>query len=249
MPTLKIPDGELYYEVHGSGYPMMIFAPGGLRSELAFWRHSPSNPSVSAVWMDPMTVLGEKYRVIAMDQRNAGRSCTRIDASDDWHTYAGDHLALADRLGLHRFHVMGGCIGASFCLTLCELAPNRVSAAVLQNPIGHADNREVFRNLVQNWAEGIRKKRPEVDERILNRFGQNMFGGDFVFSVSREFVRLCTIPMLVMPGDDPPYPKVIGQEIAELAPNNEVLREWKGPDYLQSAIDRVTQFLDRHTLQ
>ena len=144
---------------------------------------------------------------------------------------------------------MGGCIGASFCLTLCELAPNRVSAAVLQNPIGHADNREVFRNLAQKWAEGIRQERPEIDERILNRFGQNMFGGDFVFSVSREFVRLCTIPMLAMPGDDPPHPRVIGEEIAELAPNNEVSREWKGSDYLQTAIDRVTQFLDRHTSQ
>ncbi len=33
MPTLKIPDGEIYYEVHGSGFPLMIFAPGGLRSE------------------------------------------------------------------------------------------------------------------------------------------------------------------------------------------------------------------------
>jgi len=249
MPTLKVPDGEIYYEVHGSGYPLMIFAPGGLRSELSFWRHSPSNPSAPAVWMDPMTVLGRRYRVVAMDQRNAGRSRTRIDASDDWHTYAGDHLALADHLGVDRFHVMGGCIGASFCLTLCELASRRISAAVLQNPIGHADNRDIFHNLVQTWAKGIREERPDIDERILNRFGDNMFGGDFVFSVSREFVRLCTIPMLVMPGDDPPYPKVIGQEIAELAPNNEVLREWKGPDYLQSAIDRVTQFLDRHTLQ
>src|SRR5216683_262342 len=74
MPTLKIPDGEIYYEVHGSGYPLMIFAPGGLRSELAFWRHSPSNPSAPAVWMDPMTALGGQYRVVAMDQRNAGRS-------------------------------------------------------------------------------------------------------------------------------------------------------------------------------
>ena len=44
MPTLKVPDGEIHYEVHGSGYPLMIFAPGGLRSELAFWRHSPSDP-------------------------------------------------------------------------------------------------------------------------------------------------------------------------------------------------------------
>jgi pimeloyl-ACP methyl ester carboxylesterase len=246
MPTLKVPDGEIYYELHRSGYPLMIFAPGGLRSELAFWRHSP-NAAAPAVWMDPIAVLGKKYRVVAMDQRNAGRSRTRIDATDDWHTYAGDHLALADHLGLDRFHVMGGCIGASFCLTLCELAPNRITAAVLQNPIGYADNRDVFHNLVQNWAKGIREKRPEIGEGTLNKFGGNMFGGDFVFSVTREFVRQCKTPLLVMPGDDPPHPKVIGEEIAELAPNVEVLREWKGLEHLQTAIDRVSQFLDRHT--
>ncbi len=249
MPTLKVPDGEIYYEVHGSGYPLMIFAPGGLRSELGFWRHSPSNPSAPAVWMDPIAVLGGKYRVVAMDQRNAGRARTRIDATDDWHTYAGDHLALADHLGLDRFHVIGGCIGASFCLTLCELAPNRISAAVLQNPIGHADNRDVFHNLLQTWARGLREERPEIDECILNKFGGDMFGSDFVFSVTREFVRQCKTPLLVMPGDDPPHPKVIGEEIADLAPNVEVLWQWKGPEHLQTAIDRVTQFLDRHTPQ
>jgi len=194
-------------------------------------------------------VLGRRYRVVAMDQRNAGRSRTRIDASDDWHTYAGDHLALADHLGVDRFHVMGGCIGASFCLTLCELASRRISAAVLQNPIGHADNRDIFHNLVQTWAKGIREERPDIDERILNRFGDNMFGGDFVFSVSREFVRQCSVPILVMPGDDPPHPKVIAEEIAELAPNMEMLRQWKGPDHLQTAIERVTQFLKSHTSQ
>jgi len=249
MPTLKVPDGEIYYEVHGCGYPLMIFAPGGLRSEVSFWRHSPSSPSAPAVWMDPMAVLGKKYRVVAMDQRNAGRSRTRIDATDDWHTYAGDHLALADQLGLDRFHLMGGCIGASFCLTLCELAPNRISAAILQNPIGHADNRAVFHNLVQTWAKGIREERPEIDEGTLRRFGQTMFGGDFVFSVTREFVRQCKIPMLVMPGDDPPHPEVIGEEIAELAPNVEVLRQWRGPEHLHTAIDRVAQFLDQDTLR
>ena len=42
MPTLKIPDGEIYYEVHGSGFPLMIFAPGGLRSELRWPSPPPS---------------------------------------------------------------------------------------------------------------------------------------------------------------------------------------------------------------
>ena len=239
MPTLNIRDGEIYYEVHGSGFPLIIFAPGGLRSELAFWRHSPSNPSAPAVWMNPMAVFGKKYRVVAMDQRNAGRSRAPIFASDDWHVYASDHLALADHLRLDRFHVMGGCIGASFCLTLCELAPSRVTSAVLQNPIGHANNRDVFANLLQTWAKGIREQHPEVDEHVLNNFGDNMFGG--------EFVRECKTPLLVMPGDDPPHPAVIGEEIVELAPNAEALREWKSPEHLQAAIDRVSEFLERHT--
>ena len=138
-----------------------------------------------------MDVLSKKYRVVAIDQRNAGRSRTRIDATDDWHIYAADHLALAEHLGLDRFHVMGGCIGSSFCLTLCELAPSRITSAVLQNPIGHADNRDVFANLVQTWSRGIGEARREIDEHTLNRLGDNMFGGDFVFSVSREFVRQC----------------------------------------------------------
>jgi hypothetical protein len=41
-----------------------------------------------------------------------------------------------------------------------------------------------------------------------------MFGGDFVSSITHEFVRQCKIPMLVMPGDDLPHPKAIGEEIA-----------------------------------
>ena len=45
MPFFKRPDAEIYYEVHGSGFPLLLFAPGGLRSQLDYWRYSPSNPS------------------------------------------------------------------------------------------------------------------------------------------------------------------------------------------------------------
>jgi hypothetical protein len=68
-----------------------------------------------------------------------------------------------------------------------------------------------------------------------------------VFSVNREFVRQCKTPLLVMPGDDPPHPQAIGEEIIELAPNAEALRHWKGPEHLQAAIERVSTFLERHT--
>jgi hypothetical protein len=40
---------------------------------------------------------------------------------------------------------------------------------------------------------------------------------------------------------------VIGEEIIELAPNVEALRQWKGPEYRETATERVSAFLGRHT--
>jgi pimeloyl-ACP methyl ester carboxylesterase len=155
MPVFKRPDAEIYYEVHGSGYPLLLFAPGGLRSQLAFWRHSPSDPAPPPPWMNPMVDLAGRFTVVGMDQRNAGRSWGAVTATHGWHTYAGDHLALMDHLGHRRFHVMGGCIGASYCLALSELAPERVTAAVLQNPIGLHDNRDTWDDAVAGFAKTV----------------------------------------------------------------------------------------------
>ena len=247
MPMLKTADAEIYYEEHGAGFPLLIFAPGGLRSELAFWHSSPSSPGAAPPWMNPMADLAGKFRVVAMDQRNAGKSTGTVAAAHGWDTYARDHLALMDHLGIERAHVMGGCIGASFCLKLCQMAPQRIAAAVLQNPIGHDNNRAVFANLVKTWVDGLKAKGRPLDESVVASFGRNMFAGDFVFSVSRDFVRGCTIPMLLMPGDDAPHPAAVAAEIGRLAPNLETMQAWKGPEHLKAAIARVRDFLERHT--
>src|SRR2546421_733864 len=118
MPVFTRPDAEIYYEVHGSGFPLLLFAPGGLRSQLDYWRQSPSNPSAPPPWMNPMADLSSRFTVIGMDQRNAGASHGAVTSTHGWHTYASDHLALMDHLGHRRFHVMGGCIGGSFGFTL-----------------------------------------------------------------------------------------------------------------------------------
>jgi hypothetical protein len=51
MPVFTRPDAEIYSDVHGSGHPLLRFAPGGLRSQLDFWRQSPSNPGAPTPWM------------------------------------------------------------------------------------------------------------------------------------------------------------------------------------------------------
>jgi pimeloyl-ACP methyl ester carboxylesterase len=248
MPIFKRPEAEIHYEVHGSGHPLLLFAPGGLKSQLEFWRRSPSNPSAPPAWMNPMADLASHFTVIGMDQRNAGQSKGSVRSTHGWHTYASDHLALMDHLGHGRFHVMGGCIGASYCLSLAELAPERVTAAVLQNPIGLHENRKTWDDAVDGFAKTVLERDPALTRDIVDRFGHNMFGGDFVFSVSREFVRDCATPLYLQPGSDTPHPAETSAEIVRLTPPSlEVQKDWRGPDHLVESIRRVAEFLTHNT--
>ncbi|HVB81044.1 MAG TPA: alpha/beta hydrolase [Candidatus Binataceae bacterium] len=229
---------SLYYEEYGSGYPLLLFAPGGMRSSIEFWRRSP---------FDPTAELAQDFRVIAMDQRNAGRSRAPIGAADGWETYAADHLALLDHLGARSAHVLGGCIGSSYCLGLIKLAPERVSAAVLQNPIGLSpENRTAFHQMFDGWASELGKARPELNEATLGAFRARMYDGDFVFSVSRDFLRACRTPMLVLAGNDLYHPAPIAEEIARLAPDCELIVKWQTPDATPAAVARVRSFLKAH---
>jgi hypothetical protein len=66
-----------------------------------------------------------------------------------------------------------------------------------------------------------------------------------VFSVTRDFVKNCKTPLLLQPGTDKPHPARTSEEIAALAPNIEVQKDWRGPEFLDESIRRVHAFLDR----
>jgi pimeloyl-ACP methyl ester carboxylesterase len=247
MPTFTREDASLWYDVIGGGFPVLLFAPGGMRSRDEMW-HSPAG-GPQRVWHDWTKVLPEAgYRVVTMDQRNAGRSRTPIAGADGWHSYAADHLALMDHLGIERFHVLGGCIGASFCLRLCQDAPDRVAAAVLQNPIGlNPEAPAYFPEGFAEWAKEQCAARPDLDPAAVAQFGRNMWSGDFVYAVDRKFVRRCAAPCIVLPGSDKPHPAVTGDELRQLLPNAEYLKDWKGPAHLAEQKSRVLVFLAKHT--
>ncbi len=183
-----------------------------------------------------------------MDQRNAGKSKGVIEANHDWNTYAHDQLALLKHLGVTACHTLGGCIGSSFCLKLIEMGGARTSAAVLQNPIGlNPEFPTYFPEGFADWTEEQVKARPDLDRAALASFGRRLWSGDFVFSVPRDFARHCATPCLVLPGNDKPHPAVTGLELAKLLPNNEMLRDWKGPDHIEAQRRTVLAFLAKHT--
>jgi pimeloyl-ACP methyl ester carboxylesterase len=240
MPIFDAGDGvRLHYEQYGEGFPLLLLAPGGMRSTAATWERAP--------W-HPIRELAPEYRVIAMDQRNAGASTAPVRATDGWEAYTADQIRLLDHLGIERCHVLGGCIGGSFCLGLMKAAPERVVAAVLQQPIGLSNtNRDVFYALFDDWRDALDADRTRASMDAWSAFRERMYGGDFVFNVSREWVQHCEHPMLVLMGNDVYHPSETSRQIAALAPRGELVERWKEPPALAGAVSRVREFLRSHT--
>lgn len=126
MAEITRPDGaRIYYEVRGSGFPLFLFAPGGINSQVTFWERSAINPFDFA----------DEFMVIGMDQRNAERSPGPLRAPT-WAEHVADQLAVLDAVGVGRTLLWGGCIGVAFVMRFIEEAPGRVAAGVGHDPVG-----------------------------------------------------------------------------------------------------------------
>ncbi len=238
MPSFERDEIVIHYLERGAGFPVLLFAPGGMRSASGYWKASPWNP---------VAELEDRFRVLAMDQRNAGKSTAPVRADDGWHTYTSDHVALLDHLEIEQCHVIGGCIGGPYCLGLMQAAPERIASAVLQQPIGSSGNRQAFYDMFDSWAQDIAEAHPEATDETWRAFRSRLYDGDFVFNVDRDFVRSCTIPMLVLMGNDLYHPEVTSREIAALAPNAELIEHWNDPDVIPDTVAKVRAFLAAHT--
>jgi len=238
VPLVRVGEATLAYEERGSGFPVLVVAPGGMRSAAELWARAPWNP---------LAHLSDRFRVIAMDQRNAGNSVGPVRPGDGWHTFTADQLGLLDALAIERFHYLGMCIGGSYGLGLIQAAPARVASAVLLQPIGLDQNRDAFFEIFDSWAADLRDQRPDITDDALASLRHAMFGGDFVFNLSRQFVSRCPVPLLVLMGNDRHHPESISREIAASAPDARLIEHWKEPQNREAAKASVIDFLVRHT--
>jgi pimeloyl-ACP methyl ester carboxylesterase len=241
MPTVEHRGATIYFEEYGQGFPVLTFAPAGLQSIIDVW----SGPAAP---VNPITEFAASYRVIAMDQRNAGgRSRAPITARDGWHSYTADHVALLDHLRIERCHLYGQCIGGSFIMSLLKAQPQRIASAVLAQPIGRVGPMKPGRAArFDAWAKTL-GDHPEVTEPVLDALYQSLYGPGFVYSVDRAFVSSCRTPCLVLAGNDEAHPLAISEELATRLPDAELIPEWKTGAALDSARARIKAFLAKHT--
>jgi pimeloyl-ACP methyl ester carboxylesterase len=241
MPSFEHDGARLYYEEYGQGFPILTFAPAGLASVIKVW----SEPSAP---INPITEFAGNFRVIAMDQRNAGgQSRAPITAQDGWDSYTADHIALLDHLRIDRCHLYGQCIGGSFILNLLKQQPERVAAAILAQPIGRVGPMPQARTArFEAWAASL-NDHSEATPEVLDAFYRNLYGAGFVYCVDRDFVRTVRTPCLVLAGNDEAHPYAIAEELDKLLPDSEFIAEWKTGAALETARARVKEFLLKHT--
>ena len=237
---------RIRYEEAGSGFPLLLIAGGGLNSTIAGLKRG-----------DPFHAIDEfkgEYRCVASDLRNAtgGYSSGPLEIDRPWDSYTDDHLGVMDHLRIDKFMVMGFCIGGPFIWNLLKRAPDRIVAAVLAQPSGsRPEMRDLFyENNIKGWAPELIKRRTEVTMATADRFLTKMYrtNPDFVFTVTRDFVRNCQTPLLILPDDIPAHPYAVAMECAMLAPKAEVsMFPWKEPkERIPLAVRQIRSFLRAH---
>jgi pimeloyl-ACP methyl ester carboxylesterase len=240
MPIIHNGNATIYYEVHGSGFPILTFAPAGLLSTINVW----SQPMAP---VKPVDEWAANHRVIVMDQRNAGgQSHAPLTPKDGWDSYTSDHIAVLDHLKIERCHVFGQCIGGSFIFNMMKHHPQRVAAAIIAQPIGRMGPFNPQRPARFNeWATNNLK--PPPGDAVLDAFYKNLYEPGFVYSADRAFVGRVKNPCLLLAGNDDAHPRPISDECSKLLQNVEYILEWKSGDPLTAAQKRIKGFLAQHT--
>ncbi|MCM2998133.1 alpha/beta hydrolase [Paenibacillus cellulositrophicus] len=144
---------DLYYEIHGSGKPVIFIHSGGTDSRL---------------WSFLAPLVAKDYQAITFDGRGAGKSPSPKEPAnyvEDLHELMDDlHLDTAVLIG----HSGGGQIATDFSLQY----PNRVSGLVLIGPslTGYKPSPEFER-----WMSEVNAAAPDADKIMELAFSAPLY--------------------------------------------------------------------------
>lgn len=119
---VELEDTRLYYQVMGSGEPLMVVHGG---------------PLLDHGYMEPwLKELGSDYRLVFMDQRLSGRSSPESDsASITLDRFSEDIEAVRRHLGLNRVHLLGHSWGGFLAMHYALDHPDALRSLTLVSPL------------------------------------------------------------------------------------------------------------------
>ena len=169
MPHFENDGRALYYEIHGEGEPLLCVM--GLSAD-------------HLAWTLQVPAFSERYRTIVFDNRDVGQSF-RADGPYDVADMARDTLALADGLGLARFHLLGMSLGGTIAQELALAAPERVRSLTLI--VTYASAGRWGRDFARLWGRAATQRSDEehIDWLILQTVSEEFYENE----AAVEFLR------------------------------------------------------------
>jgi hypothetical protein len=102
----------------------------------------------------------------------------RSRPDNPWDVFLGDQLAVMTISASVAFSRLGFCIGCSFALNLAKKAPDRLTAAVLCQPIGHRpEDPDVLHESGVTWGKELTEKRSDVDMPTVEQLTARAISG------------------------------------------------------------------------
>lgn len=207
----KLNGTQLYFEVHGTGEPLLLLH--GFSGSSQDWTAVPSD------WRTQL-------QLIVPDLRGHGRSGT-LSKPFRHQDAAVDILALLDHLRIDACKGLGMSCGGNILLHLASMQPELVKAMVLVSatPYFPAQARPIMRayskNIPEQQWEFLRRSHPGGDAQIQALLASTEAFADSYDDMSFTPPQLATIRArtLIVQGDrDPLYPVELSVEMAKAIP-------------------------------
>ncbi len=151
MPIADCNGQRLYYEIHGEGEPLLCIM--GLSAD-------------TLAWTLQVPAWSQQYRTIVFDNRDVGQS-SHATAEYEITDMAADALALADTLGLERFHLLGLSMGGAIAQELALAAPERVLTLTLCVSFGGGGAWARAQGIAWSKRVGAMSREDRVEELLL----------------------------------------------------------------------------------
>ncbi|HXW56528.1 MAG TPA: alpha/beta fold hydrolase [Candidatus Cybelea sp.] len=210
--TVCVNRAELYFEVHGTGEPLVLLS---------------GFSGTSQDWKPTLDAWGPDFRVILPDFRGHGRSGI-LEKPFRHDEAAADVFAVLDHLGIGAFKGVGISAGGNVLLHMATRHPGRVEAMVLVSatPYFPAQARPIMRQYARNLSardwERLRADHPGGDQQIealLESVESFADSHDDLNFTSSQLATVETRTLIVQGDRDPLYPLELSVEMAKTIPN------------------------------
>jgi pimeloyl-ACP methyl ester carboxylesterase len=186
----------MYYEVHGTGEPLILLHGGGSGISATFGRILPQ--------------LAQSHRVIGLEQQGHGHTAD-VDRPFSLELMADDTAELLSRLDVPIAHVLGFSNGGQVAMYLALRHPDKVQKLVLASTFYHSEG--VIPELQAAWAKHIQVEdmppglrdayrsvapHPDALQQHIDKSQQMM--RDFQ-GIAPEDLKRITMPTLLINGD------------------------------------------------